>query len=81
MSGPVEHAAGVRADGNLPPSWGTPPGTAYSEERAAWVRRNARLQMAADIDKVEARKIADAVRREVAAERRAATVRRLQQDT
>jgi hypothetical protein len=63
VSGHEEHAAGVR-QGGLPAEWGTPPGTPYSEERAAWVSSHARLQQARDIDKVEARKIADQVHRD-----------------
>lgn len=36
MSGRIEHASGDRND--FPDSWGTPPGSRLSEERAAWLR-------------------------------------------
>ena len=38
--GPVEIAVGARGAGVFPASWGHPPGTAYSEERARWVRQH-----------------------------------------
>ncbi len=36
----VEKAAGQRGHGTFPDSWGIPPGTAYSDERRAWIRHN-----------------------------------------
>jgi hypothetical protein len=62
MSGPVEYAAGGRDD--FPRSWGPAPGTPYSEERTAWVRRHARLQQIEDLNGREARVIAEQCRRD-----------------
>jgi hypothetical protein len=74
MSGQEEHAAGARGAGCFPAGWGTPQGEPGTEERTAWVRRHARLEQALDIDKVEARKIADEIHGELAAERAAPLV-------
>jgi len=40
----VEKAAGRRGDGTFPTSWGNPPGSPYSEERAAWIRSECRVE-------------------------------------
>jgi hypothetical protein len=36
--GRLETAAGARGWDTFPPDWGIPPGSQFSEERAAWVR-------------------------------------------
>ena len=36
-----------------PTHWGTPPGTQFSEERAAWVRRNLRVEQVRNLDLAE----------------------------
>jgi hypothetical protein len=39
IPGLTEAAIGdIDRAGGFPPSWGRPPGTAYSEERAVWIR-------------------------------------------
>jgi len=40
VSGRVEIADGDRGGGVFPASWGRPPGTPYSEQRARWVRQH-----------------------------------------
>lgn len=57
----------ARGEGrNFPKHWGIPPGTSHSEERAAWVRRWARVQMVRDIDKRAAREIAEQIHADIA---------------
>lgn len=47
MPGPIETAGNApRSLGVFPAEWGIPPGTKYSEERAAWVRVHVREHMA-----------------------------------
>ena len=51
MTGSVEHADGARGLGTFPSRWGAPRGAPYSEERAAWVRRNVRVEDVRNLDR------------------------------
>jgi hypothetical protein len=51
MTGQIENAAGVRGLGTFPAEWGIPRGAQYSEERAAWVRRNVRVEQVRNLDR------------------------------
>lgn len=48
----IETAAGS-ADRGYPSRWGTPLGRPYSEERAAWIRRNVRVEEVRNLDLAE----------------------------
>ena len=47
----IENA--VEAVRAYPPRWGTPPGTQFSEARAAWVHRNLRVEQVRNLDLAE----------------------------
>jgi hypothetical protein len=64
MTGQIEHAEGVRGLGTFPTAWGIPLGTPFSEERASWVRRNTKVQQVKDLNKREAREIAERIQRD-----------------
>jgi hypothetical protein len=59
MTGSEEHAAGPRGLSTFPRSWGAPPGSPMSEERAAWVRSHVRSDRDPRLALVRALALAD----------------------
>jgi hypothetical protein len=50
VSGQVEYGDRGRGD-TFPDTWGAPRGAPYSEERAAWVRRNVRVEQVRNLNR------------------------------
>jgi hypothetical protein len=76
MTGQVEHADGTRGLDSFPREWGAPPGEPYSEERAGWVRRHAKLEQARNLDRPGSRRQTSASARLALAEALALTTTR-----
>ena len=54
-AGQIENADGARGLGTFPAEWGIPRGAPYSEERAAWVRRNVKVEEVRNLNRTARR--------------------------